>query len=305
MKKKHVKIRLDSQLVKFIVPEIPKFKLPKVKVEESFAIDPEYKKWIKKIKLKERLVKSTLVIGARGKDGIVIGADRKVVRGESSSFEDKIKVFKVKVGEEESGSIIFSATGYTGIWEDFLEDFISSLKENIEESNIRNLKDVKMFAEVSLEQIYLHYLPSLGKGFINFVLGGLREITKGDALLYNLMPVEPEYMPRDRVPPAYGERITNVIILGHGTPYAKTITRFLLKEEKVNSLDIKELAERIYVCIKWVASHGIDEYVGGEPQILGLEDNIPSLINFEEKLDKNRINEKIEEIQKILSEWKF
>mgnify|MGYP000542392653 CR=1 FL=1 len=191
MKKRRIKIKLDDQFIKFVVPEIPKFKLPKAKVEEFFVIDPEYKKWLKKLKLKEKLMKSTLVIGARGKDGIVIGADRKVVRGESSSLEDKIKVFEIKVGEEESGNIIFSATGYTGIWEDFLEDFISSLKENVEESNIRNLKDVKMFAEVSLEQVYLHYLPSLGKGFIHFILGGLREITKGDALLYNLMPVEP------------------------------------------------------------------------------------------------------------------
>jgi len=293
---------------KLIIPEIPEFKLPYIKIDDIIS-DPEYKKWLKRIKLKEKIMrlKSTLIIGARGKDGIVIGADQKVVRGESSSLENKIKVFEIRINENEKsrGYIIFSASGYTGIWEDFLEDFTSLLQENLNQGNIKTFKDIKMLAEEAFEWIYLRYLPSLGRGFINFILGGLRNITHGDALLYNFIPIEPEIELKEKIPPAYGERIKDIIILGHGTPHAKTIARFLLKEEFVNSLTIEELAQRIYACIKWVASNGIDEYVGGEPQVLGLKDNKPEVIDFSEKIDKDKINRKLTEIQQTLINWKL
>lgn len=294
---------------KFIIPRIPDFKVPKIRISDITQAE-EYRRWLKKIEIRKRLTGRTLVIGARGKDGIVIGADRKVISGEgSSSYEDKITVYEIelpKEGKEEGkkGNIIFSATGLTGIWEDFREDFISSLKENVKDGNIKNLKDVKMFAEISLEQLYLHYLPSLGKGFIHFILGGLRELSWGDAILYNLIPVEPEFIPKDTTPPAYGERVKNVIMLGHGKPYARTLARFLLREEFVNSLSIEELAERIYVCIKWVASNGIDDYVGGEPQIFGLKDNDPKVIDLGKTLKKEKIDKKISSLQEALINWK-
>jgi len=42
-------------------------------------------------KQKEKILRGTLIIGARGLDGIVLGADRKVMRGGESDFERGIE----------------------------------------------------------------------------------------------------------------------------------------------------------------------------------------------------------------------
>ena len=55
----------------------------------------------------------TLILGVRCKDGIVIGSDRKIMRGGETEFSNKI--FEFDIG----GKILFAAEGLTGIRDDF------------------------------------------------------------------------------------------------------------------------------------------------------------------------------------------
>lgn len=54
----------------------------------------------------------TLIIGARCVDGIVIGTDRKVMRGPEPSYDNKIV---------ERSNVIFGVAGVTGIRDDLLD----------------------------------------------------------------------------------------------------------------------------------------------------------------------------------------
>ena len=55
----------------------------------------------------------TLIVGIRCKDGIVIGSDRKILRGGEAEYATK--VFEFDIG----GKILFAAEGLTGIRDDF------------------------------------------------------------------------------------------------------------------------------------------------------------------------------------------
>lgn len=80
----------------------------------------------------------TLIIGAKCRDGIVIGSDRKIQRGGETSFDNKI--FEFDVG----GKILFAAEGLTGIRDDFfylLKSAITSRRV------IDTLYEVKLLVE--------------------------------------------------------------------------------------------------------------------------------------------------------------
>ena len=79
---------------------IPEIKMPSDvefirKLNERWK--EEYRIFLIQRKRIEKIVgKGTLIIGARAKDGIVLASDRKVMRGQESEFEDKIRILQVK-----------------------------------------------------------------------------------------------------------------------------------------------------------------------------------------------------------------
>jgi hypothetical protein len=300
---KQIKVHQKNKEVKNIqLDKIPRLKLTVIE-KNSIKKLIESREWLMHTKSIRKLKGvSTLIIGVRCKDGIVVGADRKVTRGEESDLIDKVKIQNIEDKKSKLDSdIIFSATGFTGVWEDFLEEFKQIIDDGVSSKEIRSLKEVQHLAEQAIEKTFLYYAPTLGGDFIQFLFSGLRDIRTGDALLYTVSPMMPQIVPKDFIPPAYAERVTKKTILGHGAPYARTIANFLLPDAKLNDMGLNEIAPRVYACIKWICD-GIDETVGGEPQIVGMRDNTSKVIRFENKdvLGKstifiNNIKDKLQE----------
>lgn len=243
----------------------------------------EYEKWrIKKRMLEEIKGKRTLIIGIRARDGVVLASDRKVIRGGESEFENKIRVFNIT---PEGSPIIFAAAGYLGVTEDFLELFQESLEENVSQGAISSILSVKFLAEDILKEFEERYGPRLEEYPIQFVFGGLEQVSRGKARLYMIGPR------------GYGEKIKFYQLTGHGSPYARTLTKFLLDRKKLSSLTVEEVSERAYACIRWIAD-GVDDYVGGDPQIIVLKDDVPHADNVE--VDGKRCEEFVREMEKML-----
>lgn len=77
----------------------------------------------------------TLIVGIRCEDGIVIGSDKKTIRGGETQYSRKI--FEVDIG----GKVLFAAEGLTGIRDDFF------LLLNYE---VRRRRGVDTFYEVKI-----------------------------------------------------------------------------------------------------------------------------------------------------------
>ena len=76
----------------------------------------------------------------------------------------------------------------------------------------------------------------------------------------------------------------------------------MLDREKLSSLSVEEVSQRIYTCIKWIADD-VDDYVGGEPQIIVLKDNDPKV--FSVNVEREKCEKFIDGIKKKLRDFSF
>jgi 20S proteasome alpha/beta subunit len=246
----------------------------------------EYEQWLYRRKLIEEFTgKPTLIIGCRGKDGIVLGSDRKVVGGGETHFEDKVKILKI-----DDVPIIFAAAGFVGIVDDFLEVFGNTLNENMREGRINSLLSVKLLAEDMVKDVMERYEPRLGEESIRFIFGGLSELNKGKARLYEIGA------------PGFGQKIKYYRLIGHGSSYARTIGKYLFPIERGIEgvpFSVDKISSRIASCIYWIRGE-IDDYVGGDPQIVYILDG-KSKIN-KCKVNEKEILDKVEQFKKDLSQ---
>jgi len=232
--------------------------------------------------IEELLGRSTLVIGVRGKNGIVLGSDRKIIRGGETDFGDKVRTLNIDTKKGNS-PIIFAAAGAVGVIEDFLEIFESTLRKEINAGKITSLLGIKILAEDLVESFEKRYLEKLQNPSLHFIFGGLSELTKGEARLYTIGF------------PGYGEKIRYFSIIGHGSPYARTIGKYLFPiKPGVKNIPFKcrEIVPRIAACIYWIGK-GVDDYVGGDPQIVSILDNNPTIRR--EKYKKKEIQKWVKE----------
>jgi len=233
--------------------------------------EKEYEEWLIKKKIIERIHgKKTLIIGVRAKDGVALISDQKYIRGGESDFESKIKVLDIKRGVQ----ILSAAAGYVGATDDFTEIFIEAVKENVGMGAINSLTSVKFLAEDILDEATKRYVVRLGEPPIEFIFGGLSGLEKGEARLYNVGP------------PGYGEKIHSYGAIGHGSSYSRTLDRYLLRRDRLSKLSIKEAASRAAACIYWIREE-VDDYVGGEPQVLAMKDGCPK--TFEIKIERSKV----------------
>jgi 20S proteasome alpha/beta subunit len=252
--------------------------------------EEKYKKWLYEKKVAEKILgRSTLVIGVRGDDGIVLGSDRKVIRGGEIDFEKKVRTLRIK-GEI---PIIFAASGIMGVIEDFLEIFEKTLTERVAKGEITSLLSIKMIAEDLVKDFEERYAPRLNEYPIGFIFGGLSELKKGEARLYEIGSR------------GFGAKIKYHTLTGHGSPYARTIANYLFPREiKTGKIPLKcnEVIPRIATCIFWIGGE-IDDYVGGEPQIVYILDNNPEI--KEGEYDKENVENKVKQIKEELRNIDF
>ena len=92
----------------------------------------------------------TLVIGVRCADGIVIGTDRKVMRGPEPSFDNKLI---------EKSNAVFGVAGVTGIIDDLL-DLLDSEMERAK--GFGSLYEIKIITEDIVSELYKRYRDRIG-----------------------------------------------------------------------------------------------------------------------------------------------
>lgn len=247
-----------------------------------------YLRWLRRKLAAEKILgKSTLIIGVRGKDGIVLGADTKTVRGQETDYEEKVK----SIITIHKAPIVFAGAGAVGVIEDFIEIFEKTLRTNLREGKIASLLTIKVIAENLVAKAEERYGPKLGQPPLHFIFGGLSELNTGEARLYEIGS------------PGYGEKIKYCSLVGHGSPYARTIAKYLFPRSKgVVPLSCKEIVPRIATCIYWIREE-IDDSVGGEPQIVYISDKNPEIKHG--RYNKIKISKIVAGIKKNLTDLAF
>jgi 20S proteasome alpha/beta subunit len=270
--------------------------LPKLKIPREFEfmkklnkqMEEEYKLWLLKKKRLEKISIGTLIIAVQGKNGIVLGSDEKVIwgGGAETDYQKKIEIFNIG-NEENPVEICFAAAGYLGAVDDFLEIFKNTLEENINSGSVTNLLGIKFVAEDLLLECEKRYAPRLGEPPLQFILGGLTGLTSGKTRLYSIGTS------------GFGERIRYYSMIGHGSPYARTLAKYLFDNEVIGKLTLEDIAKRVALCIYWVGEE-VDNWVGGVPQIVMLRDESTK---FETLRVNEEVKKKVVEMKNILKSF--
>ncbi len=187
----------------------------------------------------------TLIIGSRCKDGVILAADQKVIRGGEVDYQRKIF---------ESSGILLAFEGLTGL----VPDFLTLLDgERYQTGDFSSLFHAKLVMEDIVKGFFDRYAERL-EGSVPFgaSIAGLSDINSGPADLY--------YIHHG----GYGESV-KFRCSGNGAPYAYSIATHLMSRD--NSCYVN--AARAAFVISWVA--GVDHTVGGTPQVVILRDNFP------------------------------
>ena len=193
---------------------------------------------------------STLIIGAKCIDGIVIGSDRKIQRGGETSYANKI--FEFDVG----GKVIFAAEGLTGIRDDFFYLLNSEIRRR---RVVDTLYEIKLIVEDIIANLTERYGERVDEPSpVGVLMGGLESLTRGLAQVYYVHGV------------GYGELVT-FRCSGHGANYAYSIAKFLCGHPMCENMTSDEVATRIAYTISWV-SEEVDSTVGGLPSIAIMKD---------------------------------
>ena len=271
--------------------DLPKFEFPstvKLLDELNKELKKEYRKFLRKKRILEEVLGfGTLIIGARGKDGIVIGGDQKVIRGGEADYEEKIEIFNLGTDENQV-HVAFAASGYLGVKEDYLKLFLEAMVDNLKEGTITSLLDIKFLAEDLILKFDERYSSRLDSLILHFMVAGLSHLYKGRAEIYTIGSG------------GYGEMVKYAEFIGHGSPYVRTIAKYILDRRLLSSMSLEDIANRMAACFYWI-SEEIDSYVGGEPTIYIMRDDNPVFIRV--NYDEDRVRKFVENIKDKLREF--
>ncbi len=171
--------------------------------------------------------------------------------------------------------------------------FEKTLRENISDGKINSLLSIKIVAENLVETTEERYAPKLQQPSLHFMLGGLSNLNKGKAVLYEIGF------------PGYGQKIKYSSFIGHGSPYARTIAKYLFpRDNKIGVIPLacKDIVNRVAFCVQWVGDD-IDNYVGDDAQIMYLLDDDPQI--HDAPFNKGKITAKVKAMQQNLTKVTF
>lgn len=204
----------------------------------------------------------TLIIGVRAKDGVVLGSDKKVLRGGEVEYSNKIFIIH---------NVAFAVEGLTGIRDDFFYLLDAELQRR---RGVDTLYEMKVIAEDIIFELTERYKERImAESPIGVLMAGKEKLISGKALLYYIHGV------------GYGEAV-EFLCTGHGGPYATSIAKFLLSKE----IDVVENAKRVAFVISWVAED-VDTTVGGDPEVIIIRDSEEPMNEPIQYLDQNTIAE--------------
>ncbi len=219
----------------------------------------------------------TLLIGAKANGAVVIGADRKTIRGGESQYDNKL--FEFEIG----GKLIIAAEGLTGIRDDF---FLLLRAELQRLRGVETLYEVKLIAEDIIANLTERYSERIDDPSpVAVLMGGREYLNRGLSVLYFIHGV------------GYGEQVS-MRCSGHGGTYAHSLAKFLIDPLICENLTPEEVAKRIAFIIFWV-SEDVDSTVGGQPQVGIIRDESDSV----EYLTHTIIREVKTQVDKIKKEF--
>lgn len=185
---------------------------------------------------------STLIVAGKCKNGVVMIADRRTMRGTEYREEKKICEFY---------KVITAFAGLTGLKDKFLEMVEGVLRS----TRAVNLSEAIVGVEDTMALISDRYKERLkGEARIVALLAGLEYLSSGKAKLYHVFG------------DGYAEEI-NFLCIGHGAPYATCLAQGLYKED----LSIEKMAEIGIFLVSWVEN--VDSSVGGIPDVVFVEND--------------------------------
>lgn len=117
---------------------------------------------------------------------------------------------------------------------------------------------------------------------LEFLVCGLSELSSGKAELYAIGSG------------GYGEKVKYYHMIGHGSPYARTINPYLFDRSLLGSLSLEEIVKRMAISFYWIGED-VDSYVGGKPSFFIMKGGTP-------KFEKEEIEE--EKIKNLVNEYK-
>lgn len=183
---------------------------------------------------------STLIVGAKCKNGVVIAADRRVMRGTEYSEEKKIYKF---------GKVVISFSGLTGL----KDKFLGTVEQVLRSARALNLSEAIIGVEDTMAALSERYEKRLGEGVrTTALLAGLENLYSGEAKLYHVLGN------------GYAEEI-RFLCIGHGQNYATSIAQGLYQP----NLSLEKMAEVAIFLIGWVEN--VDSSVGGIPDVVLVE----------------------------------
>jgi len=203
----------------------------------------------------------TLITGIRSKDGVVLGSDRKVLRGGEVEYSNKIFIVN---------NVALGIEGLTGIRDDFLYLLNAELQRR---RGVDALYEMKVIAEDIIAELTERYRDRVREESpIGVLMAGRELLVSGNALLYYIHGT------------GYCEAV-DFLCTGHGGAYATSLAKFLLKK----NLDVIENAKRVAFIISWIAED-VDVTVGGDPDVVIIRDSDRPTDEPIERLDVNLID---------------
>lgn len=203
----------------------------------------------------------TLVIGLRTREGIVLGADRRIITGERESFEED-KIFIAGL----SNTIAVSTEGLTGLRDKFVEQ----TRRAMDVKKTTNLSETIEALEDVMYKITTRYAERFENGdgkIISFVVG-LDNLLSGNARLYKI------------IYNGYAEEVRTFDVLGEGSPYARPLVKLLHRPD----ISLAEGIDICYFMIRTIEELELIQSVGGIPDILICRNNQrPTFIDQNEK----------------------
>lgn len=193
---------------------------------------------------------STLIIGTRYEDGIVLAADRRELRGYEPTKQCKIR--RVKVGDTAAGgSILLAGAGAAAFWDEVAWSLAQSTKSEAE-SSIRTLLDaVDRVSTLSINMSARYRRDGLDEP-LGCVLAGLDSLTTGRAELYYFAGA--------------GFSKTEFMCLGSGGSYALPMADLLLHRQLL-AAQAARIVPALFLLVERV-----NLSVGGGPDVFVLRD---------------------------------
>jgi len=187
----------------------------------------------------------TLIVGARGRDGIIITADRRRLARYEKGPETN-KLFKLDCG------VVLAGAGDDAVLNEARVFIERRVEESARQSPNMNLFDIAEVAAGVVNELVSLYRDKVEEPF-GFVLAGLENVTSGTAKLYTI----------------FGAGLSDVpwACLGSGSSYARPLVELLLAP---GALSIDDTAKTIPVLFTLVSN--VQTTVGGGVDICIVKD---------------------------------